>query len=143
MIHLLRTAAGLASLQELQDVQAHFKTRINKVSGHVVVITTRNMPKRADELMDGGSIYWIIKNIIQARQKILDINAVEDADGTRYCQILLEPKIMRVIPQKHRAVQGWRYFDAGKAPRDLGVFVECNNAPDNEMAAALKDMGLI
>ncbi len=144
MVNLLRTAAGLKDLQELQALQAHFKTRVCKGFGDVVVLTTRNTPKRADELMDGGSVYWIVKNIIQARQTILDIETIKDADGQKYCQILLEPKIMRVMPVAQRAVQGWRYLEASKSPQDLGILhVSNDETPPENMAQDLKAMGLL
>lgn len=143
-IHLLRTAAGLKDLQELQDVQGHFRTRSVKGLGQVVVVTTRNTPKRADELLNGGSLYWIVKNAIQARQDILDIRTVKDADGQTQCQILLAPQIMRVLPVAQKAVQGWRYLDGAKAPRDLGVMGGANDdAPPEDMAQELRNLGLL
>lgn len=144
MIHLLRTAAGIKDLQELQEVQKHFSTRTREGLGEVVVITTRNTPKRADELLDGGSVYYIVKNIIQVRQKILDIETVTDADGEKCCQILISPKIMRVMPVAQRAVQGWRYLDPAKAPKDLGYLHPANEeAPPEDMAEELKSLGLL
>lgn len=144
MINLLRTAAGIKDLQELQAIQQHFRTRMQKGMGEVVVITTRNTPKRADELLDGGSVYFIVKNIIQVRQTILDIQTIQDADGAKCCQILLSPKIMRVMPVAQRAVQGWRYLDSAKAPQDLGYLHTTNDgAPPADMADDLKALGLL
>jgi len=143
-IHLLRTAAGLKDLQELRDVQAHFRTQTIKGQGQVVVVTTKHMPKRADELLNGGSLYWIVRNAIQARQAILDIRAVEDADGEKSCQILLDPLIIRVLPMSQPAVQGWRYLEPGRAPRDLGVMGGANDdLPPEDMAKELKNLGLL
>lgn len=144
MVHLLRTAAQVRDLQHLRHIQSHFKTRTEKSLGPVVVLTTRNTPKRAAELLDGGSIYWIVKNIIQARQKILDVETVKDADGATCCQILLDPEIIRVMPVAQRAVQGWRYLDAAKAPKDIGAFKDNGGDSDAppEMLAELRALGL-
>lgn len=143
-IHLLRTAAGLKDLQELRDVQAHFKTRTIKSHGNVVVVTTRHMPKRADELLQEGSLFWIVRNAIQARQTIIDVASVTDSDGQKMCQILLDPQIIRVLPVAQKAVQGWRYLDPAKAPRDLGVLGGANDdIPPEDMAAELKALGLL
>lgn len=143
-IHLLRTAAGLKDLQELLDVQTHFRTRREKDLGAVVVVTTRHMPKRADELLNNGSLYWIVKNAIQARQEIKDIRSVTDADGQKTCQILLDPQIVRVLPMAQKAVQGWRYLEGAKAPRDLGVLSGSNDdLPPEEMANELRTLGLL
>ena len=143
-IHLLRTAAGLKDLQELREIQAHFKTRSVRDLGQVVVVTTRNNPKRSDDLLSGGSLYWIVKNAIQARQDILDIRRVTDADGQTLCQILLNPDIIRVLPVAQKAVQGWRYLEAAKAPRDLGALGGANDdAPPEDMARELKALGLL
>lgn len=144
MVNLLRTAAGIKDLRELQDVQTHFRTRRMKGVGQAVVLTTRNTPKRAGELLEGGSVYWIVKNIIQARQAILDIDTVTDADGEKTCVILLEPKIIRVTPVAQRAVQGWRYLEKAKTPQDLGVLRVSNDAtPPEDMADDLRQMGLL
>ncbi len=142
MIHLLRMAARIQDLEELQDVQTHFRTR-GKGAKAVVIMTTRNMPKRADELMAGGSIYWIVRTAIQARQKILDVAQITDSDGERMCQISLDPQIIRVMPTAQRPMQGWRYLEPAKAPRDLGAFTASESAPPEEMARELKALGLL
>ncbi|HEY8964136.1 MAG TPA: DUF1489 family protein, partial [Alphaproteobacteria bacterium] len=134
-IHLLRTAAGLKDLQELREVQNHFRTRSVKGLGQVVVVTTRNTPRRSDDLLNGGSLFWIVKNAIQARQEIKDIRTIKDADGESSCQILLDPQIIRVLPVAQKAVQGWRYLEIAKAPRDLGVLGGANDdLPPEDMA---------
>lgn len=144
MVHLLRTAAGIKDLKELQAVQAHFRLRRHKALGEVVIITTRNSPKRAGELLEGGSVYWIVKNIIQARQPIVDIDTIKDPDGQTCCQILLDPKIIRVSPVAQRAVQGWRYLEKQKAPQDLGILrVSDDSEPPADMARELRAMGLL
>jgi hypothetical protein len=77
-LHLLRTAAGISSLDHLQDVQQKFRTFDIGKGERAVLITTKRKPTRADELLNGGSVYWIIKHMIKARQSIIDIKLIED-----------------------------------------------------------------
>lgn len=145
-IHLLRTAAGINDLDELHAIQTHFRTRVDHVGGPVVVITTRRAPTRADEMLDGGSVYWIIRGSIQARQTIRDITTVLDPDGQSVCQILIDPAIMLVSPVPQPAIQGWRYLDPARAPRDTLAYragVEQGDTMPEHMARELKALGLL
>lgn len=142
-VNLLRTAVGSESLRVLQAFLSQHRTINVKGLGKVAVVTTRHMPKRADELEAGGSLYWIVKNVIQGRQEIKGLESVIAEDGTKKCQIMLNPEIIRVLPTAQRAVQGWRYLDEAKAPRDLGVFRAEDSEPDAEMAADLRKLGLL
>ncbi len=136
-------AAGVEDLAEMQAIVKR-EIRREKGIGEYVAIHTRNSPKRIDELLDGGSVYSVIRSIIQIRRKILDIRKVEDSDGTSYCKIFLEPQLIRVLPVAQKPFQGWRYLDPAKAPRDLGILRD--NADDDmpaEMANELKALGLL
>ncbi len=77
------------------------------------------MPKRAEELLDGGSLYWVISGRIACREKLRDIRPFTDKDGIARCRLVLEPKLVLVEPRPFRAFQGWRYLDPKDAPRDL------------------------
>jgi hypothetical protein len=81
--------------------------------------TTRMFPKRRDEILDGGSLYWVIRGMILCRQPIADLVAVTGADGIARCRIEFKPKIILVRPSPRRAFQGWRYLSAEDAPPDL------------------------
>lgn len=81
--------------------------------------TTRMTPRRGDELLGGGSLYWVIKGNIQLRQPIIDLRAIKDEDGISRCQIVMEPKPVATVWQPKRPFQGWRYFKADEAPADL------------------------
>lgn len=142
-VHILRTAAGTPDLDTLaQRQQEHGLAQ--RGGRDVIVVTTRNKPLRANEVLDGGSIFWIIKNQIQARQEILDLEIVVAEDGRKQCLFILEPEIMRVRPRRKRAVQGWRYFDVSKAPEDVAVFhsVQGGDMPE-DMALELRELGLL
>lgn len=117
-LHMIKLSVGPESLAELQDWQ---KQRLKdlKAAGRKpeLVHVTRQMPKRAEELLAGGSIYWVIKGYIVARQKIIDLRAVE-VGGVPHCAIVLDKKMVPVRWQQRRAFQGWRYLEGKDAPPD-------------------------
>lgn len=144
-VHLMRTAAGITSLPELAEVQQHFRTRTISGGEKAVMLTTRHKPTRSDELLNGGSVYWIIKGAIRARQAIVDIQTATDEDGKSYCRIFLDPCIMLAGPLEQRAIQGWRYLSPERAPRDVGPYRadDPDNAPPPEMERELRELGLL
>ncbi|WP_298223877.1 DUF1489 family protein [Acidocella sp.] len=81
---------------------------------------TRNFPKRAAELSDGGSLYWVIGGVILVRQRILEVQQDRESDGTRCTALVLDTKLVRVEGRAMRAFQGWRYLEPKDAPPDLG-----------------------
>ena len=80
---------------------------------------TRMLPKRGDELLDGGSLYWVFKGLVLARQRIVSLTPRDGADGIRRCAIGFDAEIVRTVPQPRRPFQGWRYLRAEDVPRDL------------------------
>jgi hypothetical protein len=86
--------------------------------------TTRMVPKRAAELLDGGSLYWVIKGNIQARQRLVDIRPFVDTDGISRCHLVLEPVLHETSWAPRRPFQGWRYLDPKDAPPDLSAPVK-------------------
>ena len=134
-VHLKKLSVGSASLDSLRDFQAQ---RLNN-RGRLVHVT-RNRPRRAEELLDGGSIYWIIKGVMMARQAIIDLVETKRADGSSACGIVLSPKIVEVIPVRMRIFQGWRYLEVGEAPIDIGGDKH-GNMP-SELVAELRDLGI-
>ena len=103
---------------------------------------TRRWPKRQDELLAGGSIYWVFKGIMQARQRLIGLEEVTGADGIRRCALILEPGLVRVAAVPRRAFQGWRYLTAGDAPPDLPAGREDEPSLPPDIARALAEMGL-
>ena len=101
---------------------------------------TRNRPRRADEILDGGSIYWIIKGVMIARQKIIDLAEVQRADGRPACGLVLNAELVATTPTKMRIFQGWRYLEAKDAPPDIGAD-DAGELPA-ELAAELRDLGI-
>lgn len=137
-LHLIKLAAGAESLASLQDWQAARKARDGRVWHR-----TRMMPRRGDELLDGGSIYWVIKGLVQARQRILEIERVIDADGRPDTILELESNLIRTEPSPCRAFQGWRYLPPEKTPKDLESGDSGLNDMPPEMVAELRELGLL
>lgn len=109
-LHLTKVAFGSSSLEELAE---HFERRAE--AGGAVVLTTRYLPKRHAEIVDGGSLFWILKHQLVARSPIVAFGEVE---GGR-TGITLGPRLIRVVPRPRRAHQGWRYLEDADAPADL------------------------
>jgi hypothetical protein len=142
-LHLIKLAVGiddpahLAAVQErrlAESLAAGKEPRLYHV--------TRNVPRRARELLDGGSIYWVIKGRIRVRQRLLDIETDTDGEGRRFCRLVMDPGRFETHPWPHRAIQGWRYLPAESAPPDLPPVEGATNLPP-EMAAELRELGLL
>ncbi len=82
--------------------------------------TTRMVPKRREEVLDGGSLYWVIKGHVSLRQKLLDIRPFVDGEGVGRCHLVYDKALVLVSPRPRRPFQGWRYLDAKEAPPDIG-----------------------
>ncbi len=117
---MLKLCVGAESLEDLQSWSKErlFKMKAQGVQAHHFHVT-RMMPKRADELLDGGSLYWVIKGQIQARQQFTDIIRITDKEGIRRCKLVLANDVIATQWQPKRAFQGWRYLIGEEAPRDL------------------------
>ncbi len=141
-VNLLKTAAGLKELPELVERQA---PHIFKYEGKKATWAyTRYVPKRAEEILQsGGSIYWILKNRIQVRQKILGFEQVVENDDS-WCKIIVEPQLWRTLSVQKRAIQGWRYFEGKPVPKDRGLYLSGqDDEPPAEMAEELRKAGLL
>jgi hypothetical protein len=145
-LHLRKLSVGIDSIDNLAAIQAMRRSQRKErgepaISRHV----TRMWPKRADELLaNRGSMFWVIKGVMQARQVILDFEEVYGEDGIRRCGILLAPELIPVVPRATRPFQGWRYLDAKDAPEDLHELSgEIDPAMPASMLAELKELGLV
>ena len=107
-------------------------------SGRPLIVHTRMTPKRAAEIEDGGSLFWVIKGVVACRQPILDIRTLGDGKTSR-CEITLEPKVIRTAPLGRRPFQGWRYLEAKDAPVDLTT-VDAGDMPP-ELVEQLRELG--
>lgn len=120
-LHLLKLAVGISSVAELGRVQKARRAERRKAGSPAGTFHfTRNFPRRADEVLNGGSLYWIIRGEIVARQRIMAFHERTVPGKTRKrCAIKLAAEIKRTVPVAHRAIQGWRYLNAADAPPDL------------------------
>lgn len=119
-LHLVKLCVGAQSIEDLARWQADRRIQSKRNGGQGQLFhRTYQTPKRTDELLDGGSIYWVIKGIIQARQRLTGIEEGTKDDGRRCCRLMLDPALVAVRPIPRRAFQGWRYLAAEDAPPDL------------------------
>lgn len=117
-LHLLKLCVGADTVGDLLDWQA---ARRAEAPGRPLAHVTRMWPRREAELLDGGSLYWVFKGLILARQRLIGLAPREGADGLRRCALLLDPEVARTEAQPRRPFQGWRYLAPADAPRDLGA----------------------
>lgn len=120
-LHLVKLCVGAHSIEDLAQWQAGRLAEVKKDTNGPGQLfhTTYQSPKRTEELLDGGSIYWVIKGTIQARQRLVGFDEGTKADGRRCCLLLLDPELVPVRPIPRRAFQGWRYLTEEDAPPDL------------------------
>lgn len=119
-LHLQKLSVGSESIETLASWQRHVvRKRVSKGLSPVHEHVTRMFPRRKDELLAGGSIYWVIKGVIQCRNRIVGLEEVIRKDGVKACSIQMEPKLIPVIPTPKRPFQGWRYLKVEDAPPDL------------------------
>ncbi len=143
-LHLLKLSVGAESIG---DHQAWIKERLaaRKAQGKspVHLHRTRMVPKRVDELVDGGSMYWVIKGQVSARQSILAVKPFTGDDGIARCHIVMKPKLIAVMPRPFRPFQGWRYLLDQDAPADLKPGQDSVAAMPETLRRELRDLGLI
>src|SRR5206468_11264466 len=143
-LHLIKLAVGCDSVKELKGWVAE-RMQTAKKTGlplHHIHIT-RMTPKRVDELLAGGSLYWVIRGEIAAREKIIAIEPFRDRDGIGRCRLVMQPKVVAGLPRPMRPFQGWRYFDAAVAPPDLGKSAASIAAMPEPLRRELRDLGLL
>jgi hypothetical protein len=133
-LNLIKLCVGCDTVAELQAWR-------RERSGHDPEwrLHTRQTPKRAAELMAGGSLYRVFKGLILCRQGILKIETVGEGHAAR-CEIALHPEIVRVTPTPRRAFQGWRYLTVEDAPADLSTTDDMDQAPP-ALVARLREIG--
>lgn len=143
-LNLLKLCVGAESLQDLREwVADRSLTAMAAGLEPHSVHTTRMVPKRVDELLSGGSLYWVIKGQVTARQKLLDISTFTGADGIGRCNLVLGPEIIETIPQPRRPFQGWRYLTQEDAPRDLGAVGDDVASMPEDLRRELAELGLL
>jgi len=142
-LHLVKLCVGVDTVQDLKDWQTEMLKRRKRARRPVEHChRTMQMPKRRDEILDGGSLYWVIKGFILVRQRVLDLRPDVKDDGTACCGIVLDPDLVTTRAQARRPFQGWRYLAPADAPRDLGRFKQEDDI-SLAMRADLRELRLI
>jgi hypothetical protein len=144
-LNLIKLCVGIESLEQLEQYRAE-QIRHAEASGvaPVSIHRTRSFPRRATEILNGGSLYWVIKGKVSARQRIERLDEVETGEGPPRCGIVLDAKVVRVVPRPYRAFQGWRYLEEDKAPQDLYEAAGDIDADmPHEMQAELRRLGIL
>ena len=114
MLHLIKLCVGVKEVAELAEWQAHRRKAAPPLRHQ-----TRMMPKRREELLDGGSLYWVIGGLVRVRQRLVDVRDDQWDDGTACAGLVLHHELVPVEPRPQKPFQGWRYLDAAAAPPDL------------------------
>lgn len=143
-LHLIKLCVGCDSVADLDSwIKQRVREKAKRGQKPEHVHTTRMMPKRADELLQNGSLYWVIRGEILCRQRLVDIRPFIDRDGIGRCRLVLAPKLILVEPRPFRAFQGWRYLDGKDAPRDLDRAAPGAQAMPESLRRELRELGLL
>lgn len=139
-IHLVKLCVGADRVEDLETWQASGRAR-RSVDGRAMHVT-RMWPRREAEILAGGSLYWVFKGVILARQRVLRLDEHHGEDGILRCGIVLDSPVIRTEAAPRRPFQGWRYLSPGDAPRDLGPARPHERELPPELAAALAEIGV-
>ena len=143
-LHLIKLCVGCDSVQDLKDWIKEQRAKRKKAGEPGERFhRTRMVPKRVDELLDGGSLFWVIRGQVLCRQRLIAVRPFVDKDGVGRCRLVLQPKLVLVEPRPWRAFQGWRYLAAADAPRDLDRAAPGARDMPEAMRRELRDLGLL
>ena len=143
-LHLIKLCVGADSIDDLREWVSErsliaISAGLEPHSSHI----TRMIPKRDQELLDGGSLYWVIKGQVQARQPLLGLKSFTDVDGISRCELVLGPEVIETELQPRRAFQGWRYLTEEDAPRDLKNMGDGTADLPMDLRRELAELGLL
>jgi hypothetical protein len=143
-LHLIKLCVGCDSVADLEDwIKQKLKEKKRRGQKAEHIHTTRMVPKRAAELTQGGSLFWVIRGQITCRERILAIRPFTDKDGIGRCRVVLDGKLVLVEPRPRSAFQGWRYLEAKEAPRDLARVAPGAAKMPEQMRRELRELGLL
>lgn len=141
-VHLVKLAVGVEDVDHLRRIQrARIEQNVANGLSPLHRHVTRMTPKRQDELLDGGSLYWVIKGMIRVRQKVVGFENFTDDEGVRRCAFVLDPELVPTQNRPQRAFQGWRYLPQDKAPKDAEG--GHNGELPTDLVRDLEDLGLL
>lgn len=142
-LHMIKLCVGCDSVEDLEEwIAEGLAQKRDAGLPEERFHTTRMMPKRADQLLDGGSLYWVIKGGVQCRQRLQEIRPFTDGEGISRCRLILDPAVIRTEWQPRRPFQGWRYLQPEDAPSDLIGAGTAEEMP-LELRRELAELGLL
>ncbi len=142
-VHLIKLCVGVEDPETLRDYHVRRLAKQKKAGQKQELMhVTRMTPRRAGELLDEGSIYWVMKGVVRCRQKILELRPLVDDEGKTHCGLVLDPEIVLTERLAKRPFQGWRYLEKPNAPKDARS-VEGENDMPLEMREELRELGLL
>ena len=143
-VNLIKLCVGIDDVPHLARVQRQRLDRLRE-AGEALELQhiTRSFPRRKEEVLDGGSLYWVIKGVIRVRQRILDLREAVNQYGKPACAIVYDPEHIETERRTFRAFQGWRYLKMEDAPRDLKSGDRGDDALPDDLALELKELGLL
>ncbi len=143
-LNLVKLCVGCDSIEDLIAWREEVSKR-RKAMGLPLEMShvTRMYPKREDELLDGGSLYWVIKGNVQCRQKLLHVRKITGSDGISRCELVMDPTVIHTQWQPRRPFQGWRYLLPKEAPADLQVGKEGLAEMPRALREELASLGLL
>ena len=144
MVNLVKLCVGITAVGQLEQLQAT-RRRESSENGRlpVNIHITRNKPKRSQEIIDHGSLYWVIRRQIRVRQRIIKITDIEDSEGKKKCCLVLKPDLIKTEHRAYRPFQGWRYLEQSDAPADLLTNQKGEFEMPFEMEEELRSLGLL
>lgn len=143
-VHLLKLCVGVDNVQELKTWQEERLKRLARADKTPELChRTLQTPRRRGEVLDGGSLYWVIKGEIACRQRLVDIREFNDKEGVRRCGLVLDRTVVPVVPRPRGPFQGWRYLAGKDAPGDLWRSGKGLTKLPEEMRRELRELGLL
>jgi hypothetical protein len=143
-LHLIKLCVGCDSVADLESwIKQKLKEKTRRGQKPEHIHTTRMVPKRADELTDGGSLYWVIRGQVSCRERIVGVRPFVDKEGVGRCRLVLDGKVVLVEPRPRAAFQGWRYLEVKEAPRDLARAAPGAARMPEAMRRELRELGLL
>jgi hypothetical protein len=143
-LHLIKLCVGCDSIRDLEDwIKEKLRQKRKRGEKPEHIHRTRMVPKRAPELIDGGSLFWVVRGEIVCRQRIRAVRPFRDKDGIGRCGLVLDPKVVPVAPRPCRAFQGWRYLADADAPYDLEKAAPGAAAMPETLRRELRELGLM
>ncbi len=137
MLHLIKLCVGVRDIAHLATLQTQRNGRDPPLR-HI----TRSTPRRAAEIIEGGSLYWVIAGLLSVRQRVTDIVEERGEDGIRYAALVLDPALIPIEGRRTKPFQGWRYLTAADAPPDIASGVSPDGMPE-ALRQQLRDLALL